>query len=165
VQYSLHQWLLQGNQSSLCKSHCRLLLPWLRMPCWFFCNLGLKNCWHGWGFKPATLDLSYQSWPRSHWWPPFHIIRWLIKASPGVKGFDWIPVSCQSHKLQLPMQFRIPWKYFYHEKLGSNKFWFGFWNQNYSKTENTQREIKKIFVLWMVLLNWYLVSNTSSLSH
>jgi len=28
----------------------------------FFCNLGLKNCWHGWpGIEPTTLDLSSQS--------------------------------------------------------------------------------------------------------
>jgi len=30
----------------------------------FFCNPGLKNCWHGWlGIEPttATLDLSSQS--------------------------------------------------------------------------------------------------------
>jgi len=44
--------------------HCRLLLPWLRVPCWFFCNQGLKNCWHGRpGIEPTTttLDLSSQS--------------------------------------------------------------------------------------------------------
>jgi len=28
----------------------------------FFCNPGLKNCWHGWpGIEPPTLDLSSQS--------------------------------------------------------------------------------------------------------
>jgi len=28
----------------------------------FFCNLGLKNCWHGGlGIDPTTLDLSSQS--------------------------------------------------------------------------------------------------------
>jgi len=27
--------------------HCRLVLPWLVVPCWLFCNPGLKNCWHG----------------------------------------------------------------------------------------------------------------------
>jgi len=28
----------------------------------FFCNLGLKNCWHGQpGIEPTTLDLSSQS--------------------------------------------------------------------------------------------------------
>jgi len=26
---------------------CRLRLPWLIVPCWFFCNPGLKNCNHG----------------------------------------------------------------------------------------------------------------------
>jgi len=42
--------------------HCRLLLPWLRVPCWFFCNPGLKNCRHGQlGFEPTTLDLCSQS--------------------------------------------------------------------------------------------------------
>jgi len=24
--------------------HCRFLLPWLRVPCWFFCNPWSKNC-------------------------------------------------------------------------------------------------------------------------
>jgi len=42
--------------------YCRWLLPWLRVPCWFFCNPALKNCWHGWpGIEPTTLDLSSQS--------------------------------------------------------------------------------------------------------
>jgi len=42
--------------------HCRLLLPWLRVPYWFFCNSGLKNCWHELpGIEPTTLDLISQS--------------------------------------------------------------------------------------------------------
>jgi len=40
--------------------HCRLLLPWMRVPSWFFCNPGLKNCWHGrLGVEPTT-NLSSQ---------------------------------------------------------------------------------------------------------
>jgi len=41
--------------------HCRLLYypGWEWVPCWFFCNLGLKNCWPG--IEPTTLDLSSQS--------------------------------------------------------------------------------------------------------
>jgi len=39
--------------------HCRLLLPWLRVPNWFFLQSGVENCWHGrLGIKPTTLDLS-----------------------------------------------------------------------------------------------------------
>jgi len=39
--------------------HCRLPLPWLRVHCWFFCNPGLKNCWHRRkGIEPTTLDLN-----------------------------------------------------------------------------------------------------------
>jgi len=42
--------------------HCRLLLPWLRVLCWFFCNSGLKHCWHGQQrIEPTTLDFSSQS--------------------------------------------------------------------------------------------------------
>jgi len=42
--------------------HCRLLLPWKRVPCWFFFfNPGLKDRWHGWpGIEPTTLDLNSQ---------------------------------------------------------------------------------------------------------
>jgi len=36
--------------------HCRLLLPWLRVPYWFFLQSWLKNCWHGRpGIEPTTL--------------------------------------------------------------------------------------------------------------
>jgi len=38
----------------------RLLLPWQTVP---FCNPRLKNCRHGWGFEPRTLDLSSLSGP------------------------------------------------------------------------------------------------------
>jgi len=60
VKYELHRWLTQGNH--LYKSHCRLLLPWLRMLCWFFLKSWVEKllaC--GWGFEPTTLDLSSQS--------------------------------------------------------------------------------------------------------
>jgi len=60
VHHRLLRWLTQGIH--LCKSHCRLLLPWLRMPCWCFCNPGLKICSHGLlGIEPTTLDVSSQS--------------------------------------------------------------------------------------------------------
>jgi len=69
VQYRLRLMLMRNQH--LYKSpaievygHYRLLLPWLRVPCWFFCNTGLKNCWHGRrGIEPTTttLDLSSQS--------------------------------------------------------------------------------------------------------
>jgi len=40
---------------------CRLLLPWLRVPCWFL-QSKLKNCGHGQlGIEPTILDLSSQS--------------------------------------------------------------------------------------------------------
>jgi len=43
--------------------HCRLLLPWQRVPYfWFCCNPGLKNCWHGWpGIELTNSDFSSQS--------------------------------------------------------------------------------------------------------
>jgi len=41
--------------------YCRLLQPWLRVPCWFFCNLGLKNFWHGPRIEPTTIDPTFQS--------------------------------------------------------------------------------------------------------
>jgi len=62
--------------------HYRLQLSLLRVPCWFFCNLGLKNCWQGWKFGPTTLDLNslpgsgtsfrvsylhYQTWTKNFW--------------------------------------------------------------------------------------------------
>jgi len=48
--------LPESRHRSLC-GDCRLLLPWLRVPLWFFCNPGLKYCWHGRGFELTTLDL------------------------------------------------------------------------------------------------------------
>jgi len=49
--------------------HCRLLLPWLRVSCWLFCYLGLRNCWHGCGLNPEP-EISWFSvsflWPLSH---------------------------------------------------------------------------------------------------
>jgi len=36
----------------------RLILPFLKVHCWFFANSWLKNCWHGWGLNTQTLDLS-----------------------------------------------------------------------------------------------------------
>jgi len=66
-QYRLHWGLTLGNH--LCNSHCRLLLPWLRMPCWLFCYPGLKDCWHGQlGIEPTTFGtlLSVRClWPLS----------------------------------------------------------------------------------------------------
>jgi len=42
--------------------HCRLLLPKLRVPCWFFSQSGIENCWHGRpGIEPTTLDINSQS--------------------------------------------------------------------------------------------------------
>jgi len=38
--------------------HCRLLLPWLRVPCWFFLQSGVEKLL---GIEPTTLDLSSQS--------------------------------------------------------------------------------------------------------
>jgi len=40
--------------------HSKLLLHWLRVPCWFFCNLGLKNCLHvqGLNSQPEKLVLK-----------------------------------------------------------------------------------------------------------
>jgi len=61
VQYILHRWLTQGNHH-LSKNHCRLLVPWLGMPCWFLLQSGVEKllaC--GWGYEPATLDVSTQS--------------------------------------------------------------------------------------------------------
>jgi len=40
----------------------RLLLRWLSVPSWFFCNPGLKNCSHErLVIEPTTLDLGSQS--------------------------------------------------------------------------------------------------------
>jgi len=52
---------MDSSNKFLMVSHGRLLLPWLRVPCWFFCNQGLKNCRHGRGIKPTNLGLSSQS--------------------------------------------------------------------------------------------------------
>jgi len=69
--YNLVQYINSSDvteQSYLYKSpaievygHCRLLLPWLRVPCWFLCNLGLKNNWPSWWLNPSSYDLSFQS--------------------------------------------------------------------------------------------------------
>jgi len=40
--------------------HCRLLLPWLRVPCWFFWNLLLKNC-----SQSSVFDLSFKTTPEN----------------------------------------------------------------------------------------------------
>jgi len=50
-------------------AECRLPLPWLRVASWFFCNQGLKNCWHGSGIEPVTL---YHSSTVRHLWPLSH---------------------------------------------------------------------------------------------
>jgi len=43
-------------------NHCRLLLTDWECLIDFFCNPGLKNCWHGRpGIESTTLDLSSQS--------------------------------------------------------------------------------------------------------
>jgi len=58
--------LLSESRQKHAYGHCRILLPWLRVPCWFFCNLGLKNCLHVWAFEPTVLNLSSQSGAFDH---------------------------------------------------------------------------------------------------
>jgi len=47
--------------------NCRLLLSWLGVSCWFFCNPGVKNFWDGPRIEPTTLDLSSQFSVRGLW--------------------------------------------------------------------------------------------------
>lgn len=41
--------------------HWRLLIPWLKVLCWFFCNSWLKNCWLGLGIEPTNSKMRKQS--------------------------------------------------------------------------------------------------------
>jgi len=65
VQYRTHPMLMQDQH--LFKSpamevygFCRLQLPWLRVPSWFFFYPGLKNCWHGWIFVLSQVPMTSQ---------------------------------------------------------------------------------------------------------
>jgi len=37
------------------------IIPTAAIPCWYFSYLWVKNCWHGWGFEPTTLDYGSPS--------------------------------------------------------------------------------------------------------
>jgi len=57
----MHDQHLYQNPAIEVSGHCRIQLLWLRVPTWFFCNPGWKNCSHGWGFETTILDLCSQS--------------------------------------------------------------------------------------------------------
>jgi len=63
VHSRLRKWVAHVNH--LYPSHCWLLLPWLRVPCWLFCNLGCKLEPLP-RFELATLDLRSQSGDFDH---------------------------------------------------------------------------------------------------
>jgi len=89
VQWRLRWYLMQDHDSKIntfirvlpfnyAHGQCRLQLPWLRLPCWFFCNLGLKNCGHGWDW---TFNLGSITWQSSIILLPFANNRISKKSS------------------------------------------------------------------------------------
>jgi len=74
----MHDQHLYKNPTIEVYGHCRLLLPWLRVPCWFFLQSRVEKWVAGWlGIEPATTDLSSQLGFSSIPWPTSpHFYNW-----------------------------------------------------------------------------------------